>query len=164
MPLANNSRQGFLRNSRNLARQTAYLQIEFPDLIRDPALLMACEIAGHMARPEGLSDKEQDLLWKLAHDVYDELLVRKSDALRNTMPAIGLAWQTTPAGSETVLTQIKSLPEIQAPLAYFLGLRCLAKNDTTAAKQCFSVALKLGDVNLTTLSMHETAAIPEGEQ
>ncbi|MEZ6090021.1 MAG: serine/threonine-protein kinase [Pirellulaceae bacterium] len=123
-----------------LARQIAYLQLRFPDLIRDPALLMASEIAGRMARPEGLSTEEQELLWKLAHDFYDELLVRKSETLRSAMPALGLAWQTTPASAETALRQLESLPDIQFPLAYFMGLRCRSNGNTESARQCFSLA------------------------
>ncbi|MCA9173198.1 MAG: protein kinase [Planctomycetales bacterium] len=146
-------------NGRILARRIAYLQVGLPNLIRDPALLMACEVAQYMARPQGLSDNEEILLQGLAREVYDHLLRRKTPVLREAMPAIGIAWQTTPASSIRVLSQLETLPDIQAPLAYFFGLRCSASGNTSAARQCFIQAQKSSNPTLAELAAHELSEL-----
>jgi hypothetical protein len=129
------------QRGQDLARRIAYLQISFPDLVREPMLLLAVDVSSSLFRPNGLSPLEDETLWKLGEDFYDALIM-KGTVTSDQLAALA-AGQVTPFLLTGALNQFEDRPELGAPLAYFSGLRQLNRKEHNIAAKCFEMAVSL---------------------
>lgn len=90
-------------------------------------------------RPGGPTEDEDELLWQVAQDWY-RLLFTEGEFSREQLITVGLAWLNIGLWP-TAKPQLDKLPEIRGPIAYFVGLQCLAQKNTKLAMDCFQTAI-----------------------
>ncbi|MCA9141102.1 MAG: hypothetical protein KDB00_30235 [Planctomycetales bacterium] len=138
-----------------IARDVAYQNQSLADLVSDLPVLLASFIIAKQIAPEGMSPKQDELLWKLGK-AYFKSIFQDGQLSFSQLGVIGGAWQlvrgtgfaelaaTTAWGSADVTLQ--KHPQLHGPSAYFFGLRT---NSNSIKQMCFQRALSCANDNQT---------------
>jgi tetratricopeptide (TPR) repeat protein/predicted Ser/Thr protein kinase len=122
--------------AREMARALAFRTVPFTDALRFPLFMGWIALIHEVCfPPEPLSVEQDEVLWRMANQIYDAY---RSGAIneRYLLPfaAIVQGNPNSPGmGWREIAKQIESLPRLRGPLAYVFGARYVKKNDRASA-------------------------------
>jgi hypothetical protein len=107
---------------REVARQAALRSISFAEILRRGGALMALATFRQGAFPEGLTDEEEELLWRLSLALYDGYRDRRLEIDREGFAILAL-WKRLGGFPAWTAVASQLSPEIRGPTAYVLAHR-----------------------------------------
>jgi len=123
---------------KELARQIAFQEISFQEILRKPAVLLITEMVKHGATGDKISTDQDELLWKTFQDfyvAYEEGRLTASQVLPLALTWKGVSGTFGWAGIEGKLS-----PAIRGPFAYVFGHRYLRLKQEDQARRFFQTA------------------------
>lgn len=112
------------KRGRAWAQRIAYRDLSYGEYLNTPALLTAAEFMHQLLVPGPLSAEQDELFWKLAHDLQTAYLNRKI-AMTDVGMLYMMGWKGM-AGAKTVDSSLlRKQAGLRGPIAYALGLNAL---------------------------------------
>jgi predicted Ser/Thr protein kinase len=122
--------------ARELARALAFRTVPFTDALRFPLFMGWIALIHEVCfPPEPLSTEQDEVLWRMARQIYDayrsgaiteRYLLPFAAIVQGNPNAPGMGWKE-------IAKQIEALPRLRGPLAYIFGARYTKKGDRTSA-------------------------------